>query len=229
MIAEGPRRTADSITGADVLRIGGIGIHRLPDIDRAPWPPQAMFGSDADELIMVAGGRLLPGNAWNLAAITFCSVSISSQLKRRASFASSMPDWATTRYGLIVRPGTSATAIFCRSLRSSGSIPAGSTLSSIPICTPITSAGIRRFARDRGGRRFRTHAISYRVSSSCIGRLNMTPIHPRTILHGAFADSVSADRGLRPNAHCRAAVRSGAWTSARKPLPVTHRGWRRSG
>src|SRR5687767_6219975 len=61
MIAEGPRRTADSITGADVLRIGDIKIHRLPDIDRIPWPPQAMFGTDADELIRVAGGRLLPG------------------------------------------------------------------------------------------------------------------------------------------------------------------------
>jgi glyoxylase-like metal-dependent hydrolase (beta-lactamase superfamily II) len=58
MIAEDLRTTADI---ADVLRIGDIRIHRLPDIDRIPWPAQTVFGPDADELIRVAGDRLPPG------------------------------------------------------------------------------------------------------------------------------------------------------------------------
>lgn len=47
MMAEAPRRIAEKAAGDDRLQIGDITIHRLANIDRIPWPIEAMF-NDAD-------------------------------------------------------------------------------------------------------------------------------------------------------------------------------------
>jgi hypothetical protein len=59
MMAEALRRTAEKAAGDDGLQIGDITIHRLADIDRIPWPIDAMFSNDADGLIRGAH-KLLP-------------------------------------------------------------------------------------------------------------------------------------------------------------------------
>jgi len=59
MMAEALRRTAEKAAGDDGLQIGDITIHRLADIDRIPWPIEAMFSNDADGLIRGAH-KLLP-------------------------------------------------------------------------------------------------------------------------------------------------------------------------
>jgi hypothetical protein len=61
MMAEAPRRTAERAAGDDRLQIGDITIHRLADIDRIPWPIEAMFSNDADGLIKGAHNLLPPG------------------------------------------------------------------------------------------------------------------------------------------------------------------------
>ena len=61
MMAEAPRRTADTAASDDRLQIGDITIHRLADIDRIPWPIEAMFSNDANGLIKGAQNLLPPG------------------------------------------------------------------------------------------------------------------------------------------------------------------------
>jgi glyoxylase-like metal-dependent hydrolase (beta-lactamase superfamily II) len=58
MSAQATRKRDERVRDPEALRLGDIKIHRLPDVDRIPWPVQAMFGSDADELIKIAGERL---------------------------------------------------------------------------------------------------------------------------------------------------------------------------
>jgi hypothetical protein len=61
MMAEAPRRIPEKATGDDRLQIGDITIHRLADIDRIPWPIDAMFSNDADGLIRGAHKLSPPG------------------------------------------------------------------------------------------------------------------------------------------------------------------------